>query len=85
MNDKSAPPTVRTLQLQDIGDVIDSCTIHLLRVEALVRAILCGAECCIDPEQLGTLADLCEDTAHEARSELDAFWESLTAKKEARR
>jgi hypothetical protein len=73
-------PTVRTVQLAAIGDVIDVCNIRLLRVEALARAIFCGAENGMGLEQLGTLADMTEDEARQVQGELEKFWNNLTSK-----
>jgi hypothetical protein len=77
--DKIAP-TVRTLQLEAVGDLIDRCSIKLLRCEALARAIFCGLENCLCPEQMATLSDMIEEEAYAVRQELNTWWESLTNK-----
>jgi hypothetical protein len=60
------------------GDVVDTLTIRLGRIESLATAIHVGCEQLMDLGQLICLASLAQDESHRAQAELTKWFDGLS-------
>jgi hypothetical protein len=67
----------RRAALDLAGDLVNVVNVHLLRIEAISGAILHGCEERMEPEKVGTLAELTGCEAYKAWGELDKRFDRL--------
>jgi hypothetical protein len=68
----------RKAALNLAGDVVDTMSIRLGRLESLAVAIHMGCNDCMDPGQIICLASLAEDEAQRAQAELVKWFGGLS-------